>query len=298
MSLFDISREELQGVLSHVEQALYNHQQWSSGVIRTLVCRLRSDQHDIKPESYKECRFGQWYYEQGIALLHEHPGFVGIGAAHQRMHELAARLLVAVNAGNPISALDYDGFANALERLRLEICTLQRELENTLFNHDPLTRALARVNILPLLREQQELVKRLGQPCCIAMMDLDLFKNINDLYGHLAGDQALSASARLVIEGLRPYDKVFRYGGDEFLLCMQQTELIAGYAIVERVREELAKLSIDIGQSEPIHLTVSFGLTLLAADVPVEQSIDRADKAMYAAKSAGRNCTRIWDPAM
>jgi diguanylate cyclase (GGDEF)-like protein len=188
--------------------------------------------------------------------------------------------------------------ANALDRLRLEIAALERELENSLFNHDALTGAITRFGILPTLREQQELVKRHAQLCYIAMMDLDNFKAINDLHGHAAGDKVLSESVRYLIKHLRPYDKVFRYGGEEFLLCMPYTELAGGLERVQELNAGLAKLEIDIDKKEPIHIKASFGIALLDPDVPVEQSIDRADKALYAAKAAGRNRVLLWDASM
>lgn len=298
MALDEVTRDELQGVVAQLKESLYNHQQWHGALIRALVCKLPSDKHDTNPAAHTECRFGQWYYGKAPEKLRKHPGFIALGDEHQRMHHLARLLLIAAEEGNPVAALDFDNFANALERLRLEIFALERELEDSLFNHDALTGAITRFGILPMLREQQELVKRHAQLCYVAMMDLDNFKAINDLHGHAAGDQVLAASVQYLIRHLRPYDKVFRYGGEEFLLCLPYTELTPGYDRVTELNEGLAALRIDIGGKEPVHISASFGLALLDPDAPVETTIDRADKALYAAKSAGRNCVRIWNPSM
>jgi len=298
MPLAEVSRDELQGVITQLKEALYNHQQWHSALIRTFVCKLPGDKHDISPDAHTECRFGQWYYSNAPEKLRQHPGFIAMGEEHQRLHHLARLLLLTVDAGNPISALDYDNFANALERLRLEVFALEREMEDSLFNRDSLTGAITRFSILPTLRENQELVKRHAQLCYIAMMDLDNFKTINDLYGHAAGDRVLAASVQYLLKHIRPYDKVFRYGGEEFLLCMPYTELTAGHDRVDELRNGLSALEIDIGEKEAIHISASFGLALLDADAPVETSIDRADKALYAAKFAGRNCVRVWDASL
>lgn len=298
MALDEITRDELQGIVAQLKESLYNHQQWHGALIRTLVCKLPCDKHDTSTAAHTECRFGQWYYSKAPEKLRTHPGFIAMGEEHQRLHHLAKLLLIAAEGGNPIVALDFDNFANALERLRLEISALERELEDSLFNRDSLTGAITRYGILPTLREQQELVKRHAQLCYIAMMDLDNFKAINDLHGHVAGDQVLAASVRYLIKHLRPYDKVFRYGGEEFLLCMPYTELTPGYDRVKELSEGLAALAIDIGEKGPVHISASFGMVPLDPDIPVEASIDRADKALYAAKSAGRNCVRIWNPSM
>ncbi len=298
MALEVVTRDQLQAIVAQLKEALYNHQIWHGALLRTLACGLPGDKHDLSDTAHTECRFGQWYYSEAPENLRNHPGFIAMGEEHHRMHHLAMLLLISAHAGSPIAPLDYDNFSNALERLRLEISALERELENSLFNHDALTGAITRFDILPTLREQQELVKRHAQVCYIAMMDLDNFKAINDLHGHSAGDLVLVAAVHYLIKHLRPYDKVFRYGGEEFLLCMPYTELTAGFDRVKSLGEELAALEIDIGEKEPIHITASFGLTLLDADFPAGTSIDRADKALYAAKSAGRNCVKVWDPSM
>jgi diguanylate cyclase len=296
--LDEVTRDDLQGAIVQLKESLYNHQQWHNALVRSLICKLPPDQHDINPEAHTACRFGQWYYGKAPAKLRSHPGFIALGEEHKRMHHLASLLLNAADAGNTLTTLDYDNFANALERLRLEISALERELEDTLFNHDSLTGAITRFGILPMLREQQLLVRRHVHLCYIAMMDLDKFKAINDLYGHLAGDCVLTGAVRYLIHHLRPYDKVFRYGGEEFLVCMPYTELASGYDKMVELNEGLAALKIDIGETEPINISASFGLALLDPDLPVETSIDRADKAMFAAKSAGRNCVRMWDSTM
>ncbi|MFI4956582.1 MAG: diguanylate cyclase [Gammaproteobacteria bacterium] len=295
MLLTYVSRDELQKSIDQLEQALYNHQQWYNALIRTLVCRLPGDAHDLNAEAHKACRFGQWYYGCHIPeKLKEHPGFIAIGEEHLRMHQLCT-LLLTENAENTITPIDYDKFANALERMRLEILALKRELDETLYNHDPLTGAITRVSMLPILREHQELLKREGGNCVIAMMDLDHFKEINDHYGHVIGDQVLIAIVDYCLKNMRPYDKVFRYGGEEFLFFMQNTGLLEGVDNLQRLREGISGLKIDVGAPQPIQTTVSLGASLLDADIPIEESIDHADKALYLAKENGRNCVRFWE---
>lgn len=298
MELYDLTRDELQGMLNQLEQARFNHQQWYANLVRALACQLPPDRNDISPHAHEVCRFGHWYYSRIPEKLHDFSGFVALGKAHRIMHERAAKLMMEAKEGKPVSTFDFDNFANSLDRMRLEISALERELENVLYNHDSLTGAITKVGILPALREQKELVKRKLPSCCIVIVDLDHFKDVNDTYGHLAGDCVLTASVHYIIEHLRPYDKVFRYGGEEFLLLMQHTDLVACYDMMERLRVGLASIPIDCNGKTPIHITASFGVALLDPDAPVETSIDRADKAMYAAKAAGRNCVRIWEGAI
>lgn len=297
MAIPNMSDGQMRTALKELEQATYNHDQWAETLYGTLICRLRPDNRDTATDAHHECRFGQWYYKSGIAALERHPGFAEIGLEHERMHQYAASLLRASMDGVPISVRDYERFVTALKRLRLEISSVQRELEGALFNLDPLTGTPSRIEMLSKLREQQEFVRR-QHPCVVAMMDLDLFKSVNDNCGHLVGDKVLIGFAHYIMAHLRPYDKVFRYGGEEFLICLADTDLKTGHEIIDRLREELALLPFEANGKGTIHVTVSFGLTLLDPELTVEQSIDRADRALYTAKAQGRNRTVDWDASM
>ncbi len=292
--MYALTTDELQSILTHLDQAIYNHEQWSRALDRTLVCRALYDQRDVDKEAHRQCQFGQWYYNHATSHLRQLPAFMAIEAEHARMHELAGRLLVTSTTGKPISPYDYDNFSHALERLRLQIHTLKRELNEQLYNRDPLTGVNTRIGLLTELREQHELVKRGVQPCTVVMMDMDHFKAINDNHGHPAGDQVLIETARFLIDNLRPYDKVFRYGGEEFLISLPSMDAGAAFGVVERLREGIARSSCKTADGRVLTATASFGLTELDAFLPVEASLDRADKALYEAKKAGRNGTRQW----
>ncbi len=296
--MFAFSTEELQTVLLQLDQAIYNHEQWSKGLDRTLICKSHCDQRDVSPQSHRQCQFGQWYYTYASNKLQQLPAFVAIEAEHSHMHQLAAQLLMATAAGKVISPYEYDNFAQSLERLRLQLHTLKRELNEQLYNRDPLTGANTRIGLLTELREQHELVKRKVQPCCLVMMDMDYFKAINDGHGHPAGDQVLGETAALLMEHLRAYDKVFRYGGEEFLICLPSMDVPISMDVVERLRKALEQKAFTLPDGATIQATASFGMAELDSNLPVEATLDRADKALYSAKGAGRNCVRAWDPSM
>lgn len=294
MQIDSLDREELQDIIFQLEQALYNHQQWYNSIIRSLICKLPSDRHDTNTDAHKECRFGQWYYETSSEKLRQHPGFIALGEEHLHMHKITTKLLVTINNGGTVSSYDYDDLANSLEKMRLEISGLQRELNELLYNRDALTGAINRVTMLQVLREQQALVKRKVQLCSIAMLDLDHFKTVNDQYGHTAGDYVLAGISRFIIENIRPYDKFFRIGGEEFLICFQNTNTKLAFEMVERLRIGISEMQINVNENQFINITASFGISSIESDSSIEHSIEYADKALYKAKNAGRNNTQIW----
>lgn len=129
-----------------------------------------------------------------------------------------------------------------------------------------------------------------AKPLTLIMLDVDYFKNFNDNYGHLAGDQALCTLARTLIAHLRPTDLVARYGGEEFLLIMPETALTDAWVIAERVRLAVAGTPVanDEGTELPA-VTISLGLVEMRPNDTAEKLIAAADAAMYRAKQAGRN---------
>jgi len=292
--MFGIAPEELQSVLAQLDQAIRNHEEWFESLNRLMLCRLPFDQRDVREDAHRECRFGQWLYQYANPQLREHPAFSAIEKDHERMHRAAAKLLFNVQETGTTPPDDYDRFANAMQSLRLEINTLKHELETAYYNLDSLTGANSRIGMLTHLREQLELVNRGAQHFSLAMMDLDHFKRVNDSYGHLVGDSALSHVARYLLDNIRPYDRLFRYGGEEFLLSMPHTDAVSALPMVERLREGIALLPIPGNTADPLHLTVSFGITVMAQGMSVEEAINRADQALYAAKSLGRNCSKVW----
>lgn len=298
MPIANMPHDTMQALVAQLDQALYNHDQWCESIYGTLICRLAPDERDVASDAHRNCRFGQWLYSTGKNGLQRHPGIAAVVTEHERLHGAAATMLIAAQNHTPITIADFDRFGSAVKRMRLEMLTLKQELEQALYNLDPLTGAANRIGMLTRLREQQEMVRRKVHPCSIAMLDLDLFKAVNDTYGHQVGDHVLATVVRYVAAHMRPYDRVFRYGGEEFLISMPDADAPAAMQIVERIRTELATILHEAPGHPPFHVTVSFGLALLDGEIPVEDAIDRADKALYAAKRAGRNRALLWDPSM
>lgn len=289
--------EEIDAVLVQLEQASYAHDGWHDALLRTMLCHEPPSKADLAEDAHRRCLFGQWYYSPTTPKLKEHAGFLAIEEEHRAMHQMATQLLKHGVGGEEITPGEYDRFAGALKKMRLELMTLRQEFEDARRSLDPLTGAGNRKSMLIRLREQLALVQRGVHPAAIALMDLDRFKSINDTCGHPAGDKVLVALCQYLISNLRPYDKLFRYGGEEFLLCTPGVDAGRCLRMIERIRCGLAGEAFDTGAGMA-QVTASFGVTMLEPKVSVEQSIERADKALYAAKAAGRNCTRFWDPAL
>ena len=133
--------------------------------------------------------------------------------------------------------------------------------------------------------------KRKGWPMSVIMADLDHFKRINDSYGHLVGDEVLRIAAARMVSAARSNDEIGRYGGEEFLFILTNTDISEGKEVAERVRARVSSDAISARHAE-LQLTVSLGIAQAHDDDDVDSLIDRADAALYSAKLAGRNCVR------
>lgn len=173
--------------------------------------------------------------------------------------------------------------------------TERRDLEDELrrlATTDPLTGAHNRRHFLDRTHRAAARCRRYDHDLCVLMIDADHFKAINDTHGHVTGDEVLRALAQVCMAQLRETDIFGRYGGEEFIAALPETPLEVAVDAAERLRRVLAATPIPVvdGGAGEIFVTVSIGVAAyIADDAGVEQAINRADEALYAAKEAGRN---------
>jgi len=203
--------------------------------------------------------------------------------------EICISILVTYGvASNPVLAL-----------AALPVVTLlQRSLRHVQLVND--SRADSKTGLLNAATWEREATAEVGRavrtrtPLAVALLDIDRFKMINDTYGHLAGDQVLKEIARALDSFLRDYDRAGRFGGEEFSLLLPQTRAVDAFRIAERVRANIAGLSIIVPGAtggERVHVTVSIGVAALDSGSKREYSdlMATADAALYRAKSGGRD---------
>ena len=171
-----------------------------------------------------------------------------------------------------------------------ELVKLHQELDrvSTQARHDPLTGALNRKGLEEAVEREISSVRRKDTPLCMALLDIDNFKKLNDTMGHATGDTALAHLAQVARESMRPQDTLARYGGEEFVILLPDTPLDKGIEAMTRLQRELTK-KFFLSGTEKVLITFSAGVAQLAPDETGSDAIRRADKAMYLAKRAGKN---------
>jgi two-component system, cell cycle response regulator len=195
-------------------------------------------------------------------------------------HELQARLMVA----------------SRITELYRELASQQVELErlnSQLFRQariDGLTQVGNRLKMREDLNVLVARVAERGESFCAVMCDVDHFKLYNDEYGHLQGDEVLKKVASTLLQGCRPNDEVYRYGGEEFLLVMPEQSIEAACAAAERHRARIEQLAIPNIGSPATTVTISAGVAAMTTTRPsIKEWLEDADGALYRAKQLGRN---------
>ena len=212
------------------------------------------------------------------------------------LEELAPVLKEVVSATRSM-ANDTLGARNELRGMReraeateAEIVKLHMELDrvSAQARHDPLTGALNRKGLDEALNREVSNMRRKETPLCMALLDIDNFKKINDTLGHTTGDQALAHLAQVARDSMRPQDTLARYGGEEFVVMLPDTPLDKGIEAMTRLQRELTKRFFLAG-TEKVLITFSAGVAQVGPDEEGAAAIKRADQAMYMAKRAGKN---------
>lgn len=232
---------------------------------------------------------------QGLTYRNEQRGFV-LGIGHAGRHSCNYRLsLLGTDLGEVVVSRNKRFAEQELAQLEYLLCSLVYPLRNALLyrdaiaaaHRDPLTGICNRAAMDQSLQRETALALRQQSNLSLIAIDIDWFKQVNDRYGHSAGDCVLRTVARRIEEELRTSDLLFRYGGEEFVVLLSGTNVAGASVVAERIRQAVATTPCAC-EGNNIHVTVSQGVAQLTSDSG-SHLFERADRALYLAKQQGRD---------
>ncbi len=180
-------------------------------------------------------------------------------------------------------------YVDITERINAE------QMLRTLAITDPLTKIFNRRHFYTLASQELERSSRYNHPASIIMVDIDHFKNINDTFGHLIGDQMLESIARIFQQNLRKVDILARYGGEEFILLLPETQNEQAFQTAERLRLAIEDFHIPVKEKKAkVTLSLGIACSMPGENLALDKLLERADQALYAAKESGRNRACIY----
>jgi diguanylate cyclase (GGDEF)-like protein len=286
------SPETFARALHELEEMAGRYDAWIADLVVDLTTRLNGEQQlGGPPEAPSDAplRVGACR----IVLAGE-PLLESVCARVGGLGETAGLFADCAGRDRRLATADVAAFVRDATALGRDLRRLLSDVWSRLADIDPLTGLANRSAMLRRLAIESERHQRAGQPCSVAVLDLDRFKAVNDTYGHLAGDTVLRSVAALLAGNVRPYDAVFRFAGDEFLICFPNADLRTAWAVAQRLRLRIAGWSIPVGEHHAITATISIGIAPLYPDGTVEHAVERADAALYAAKRQGRDCVVVF----
>ena len=273
--------------VSLLAQTIDDHIEWMSSWSRIAFygspTQEARDEAITTPESFTLWR------SEAAKTLQDQPALARLVEIFDQLHRAARLVLLKAPDGTVVSRGDYDSVILKYQELLTGLRRIERALATAASGLDTLTGLRSRVGMRDDLIRELNRFQRSGKPFCLALMDIDHFKKINDTYGHESGDRVLMAVANHLSRSLRSFDDAWRWGGEEFLLCLKESDLIAGGLALERLRSGLEKLTIKLSSGDTVTVTASFGIVTATKDSKIEGLLEQADKALYRAKNEGRN---------
>ncbi|MEQ9328429.1 MAG: diguanylate cyclase [Rhodospirillales bacterium] len=287
------SSEEM---LAALDSAIGDHVDWATAWFCAALAGGGFSNADLDDDPNSADLFHQWLGRNSGSPLLEQPAFQALRSLHRETRQTGRGLARRIEAGNDVGSYEIEAFADLVKQFHAAARRLEKAFGVAASELDPLTGLHNRFAMRRELLRERERSLRNGKPCTIAIADLDHFKSINDQFGHAAGDKALQAAAEILSRNVRPFDHVFRYGGEEFLICLPDAGPNRSSAILDRIRQVLGATPIEIGLGEPLRITASFGAAMIAELTPLDATIEAADEALYQAKQDGRNRIVIHQP--
>ena len=285
-------------ILEMIDTALEEQADWLRKWHRAMVCGVPPAREVICRPGSEIGRFGSWFDINSKRGLLDQPVFKQLWSTYVDMHRLGNGLAVKAVDGARLAARDYDAFMDKAHEFAATARRIRDAFQRAIFDLDPLTGVHNRRGMMTELSRERERSIRTGNALCVGLCDIDHFKAVNDRHGHLVGDAVLLAVVGRLIANLRPYDSIYRFGGEEFLLTFTETDAEQAVGIADRLRQIVSRMTVWVSEGMELSVTVSFGLCLVDPAAPLEATIRHADEALYRAKREGRDRVVLWRPGL
>ncbi len=281
-----IGSEDLRRFHGQLHRALLMHRKGRLNLFYQLQFPQTLQSENSAAEVAAEFDLFRWLIDPPPQEIAQHASYVDVVDALRVVMDCAN--IALENALAPINPSQFSALIQALHEFDRCALLLDSVITNSLTDVDALTGLFNRAALDRDLNREAAKARRSGKALSVAMIDADKFKGINDAHGHSFGDLVLSKLAERFMESLRPSDLLYRYGGEEFVVLLPDTAIEQALIVLERLRARVCAAPISKGNVS-VTQCVSVGIALLAPDESPLTAISNADKALYLAKTQGRN---------
>ncbi|TNV20027.1 diguanylate cyclase [Buttiauxella sp. B2] len=282
-----ININDLDYSLSELNIATKDHYDWAGELLRLSLLGGEGSRDIMDITSHHHCRFSKWLALRLTGEALDHQMILGIDQHHIEMHDIARELMLSI-----ISKTVSEELVSQYHQAQRVFINSLDNYKEYLVSYRNLHDALTGLPLRHLLYQEYPLIltrcERMNHNLYVLIMDIDRFKSINDTWGHNAGDDVLRSVALTLKSATRKAERIYRFGGEEFVILLEAASDEDAQTAAERMREHLETHVIMVDE-QVINVTVTGGLTKVGASDSLHSSIGRADKAMYYGKNTGRN---------
>lgn len=275
---------------AELDAALQAHMEWGRRILRCAILHANPGNDALKSDAHHLCRFGRWFNENRYIFDEmDADKALSLYVNHQAMHDAIREICSNILDGKATDEAQLNTFETTQTLLieyisQFKTLSIQRASRIDALTGLPLRHHIA--DDFELLRTR---ARHHGNRLIVMVIDIDHFKRINDQYGHAGGDQVLKELSACLKGTLRETDKVYRYGGEEFLVLIEAPIANAEIA-ANRLLNAVRELSVLLDNDVVLHPTVTIGVALAVEESLIEEMIQNADLALYSGKESGRNC--------
>ena len=274
-------------IISHYE----SHLIWLTNLAKHIK---DEDKNDFVELNDKMCEFGKWLHSDAKSIIQNSSKFKTIDKLHNDLHLFAKKIYLLLE--NPECHIQIT-YLEKCELISLgigtELALIDNVIMNTKVTKDSLTNALNRNGLRSVFESQYELSLATNNSFVLAICDLDHFKKVNDIYGHVAGDRILQNFVNTTKKQIRNSDIIIRYGGEEFVIILPAVNKEIGYNVLQKICNSFEQSYIEL-EGKTIKATVSIGMLeikpqIIFKQTQIDEYIMIADQKLYTAKNSGRN---------
>ena len=247
--------QEFYAAVTVLEHAIEMHTEWLGKLHEHLICKQPVSDDILQENAYQICALGKWYYSDAPSLLKDYDEFADIEKVHKAMHVHAREIALNHLNESKIDPTDYRKFTSSQHTLLHLFSTLKEKILLSAHSFDELTGAVRREAFSLLSTNTHAEAERYKQAYCIAMIDIDHFKQVNDQYGHIVGDEVLKSVAHNINFHTRKTDILCRFGGEEFLLLLPKTTLTQSTRVMQKLRQLIEGLVVVTDGKQSISIS-------------------------------------------
>jgi len=281
---------EIELLVGQFDTAVSAHLDLMRRVLRCAVLGVSPGDDVLSLQAHTLCSFGTWFSENKVHFAERNFQAVDkIESVHQAMHGAIRSICSDILENKPGQSDCFDALEQTQSELIERLADFKTQLLATSGRQDPLTDLPLRYGLEDDFAQALKICDRNKMLLYVVMIDVDHFKAVNDNYGHSIGDVALRFLADTLKTMVRSNEHLYRYGGEEFLLLMQADSHESMKIPAQRLLEVVRNMRVPIPDGDPIALTVTLGLACVRRGEGLDTVVERADKALYAGKAAGRD---------